>query len=210
VEIEVRLPRARRGDKDGEVRWRQSLGAGKGKIVRVLRAADRERFSKIDNDQWRSPFCRRTLFVDPSTKGTPEEITRFQLFLALWQEGMIDTKSNDFSEAWWRPLRNTFRCRDDGLFFDALDRVRANFAYPDDWRGVRKYVCKVLRNLRSPKSLERSCSSIDEPKEYSARSIICKDCQKPFYPDWTHRNNSLCLKCEIENDEEHQGDSLSH
>jgi len=101
-----------------------------------------------------------TWWVDPGN--TPIAATRFVLLLYLYQAQMIDLVPDGTN---WRLIREFLdeerrATVDDVTVYQMLQLMRRHFSHPQDWKGLRLYIGRVLRAIRF-KERDRRSSILD-------------------------------------------------
>ena len=105
---------------------------------------------RLRDGVWRSPLTSPRVWIDPGE--TPPEVTKMALLLIFWQEGMVEFGPDKSSDAWAWVKRQTRMIHDDALCWEAFEKMRRNYVEPEDWRGLRIYLGKVIQGLRKSRS----------------------------------------------------------
>ena len=93
----------------------------------------------------------RTLYnwiaaVRKGRQSSYKAVTRFTLLFYLFQAGMLDEEDPTLYREFENLARKMgFRRVDGTTVYMALVRMRKDFALPQDWRGLRKYLAQALR-----------------------------------------------------------------
>jgi hypothetical protein len=119
-----------------------------------LRAEDQRRLR--DNErrspsEWRQPAVPPRVWIDPGR--TPLEVTKMSLLVIFLQEGMVQFGESPDAWAWAKKFT---RSADDGRCGEIIDRMRRRYVCPEDWRGLRKYIGRICRELQRPDVIDHA------------------------------------------------------
>ncbi len=122
------------------------------RAVRGLSLANRQRLWQ-DYRRWFSTpnrrFAKELLWIEPSAARS-EEVARFLLILYTWRHGIIelDPRTTPQEWKWVKTFIKPWHVLEDGEAWEVLSDLRTKYGFPDRWRGVLKYVGRVVRGLR--------------------------------------------------------------
>ncbi len=89
----------------------------------------------------------RQWWIESGSHKTPREATWFVLLLYLWQENLIALGPEETPDA-WKEVKKFLGTEDDGRLAEILEALRRHFDFPQHWKGLRKYLSRVIRDTR--------------------------------------------------------------
>lgn len=106
----------------------------------------------------RAPTAAQQWWIDPNE--TPLGVTKSVLALYLWRAGLIDDGHVAAQAVVGGALERANIDSADAYLI--LEKLRAHFFFPDDWRGYRSYLRRVIRGVTGePGRLAAAAAALD-------------------------------------------------
>jgi hypothetical protein len=158
--LTIRLGVVARGSRSWPAGWNDSA------VLQGKRTLERRSFQDLWWEAARRSAKRSVTtqlwWVDPGA--TPQDVTLFAFVIFLWRAEIIDLGSEAVgADSPWTFVKRFIkgqRCRgpSDSVVGEVLRRMGGAYAFPKDWRELRKYLGKTIRSVRglTPPHLQRT------------------------------------------------------